>query len=74
MFEIDLHAEVVALLGLDYVRAIFALENCLGAVLDKLREALDGDGDEDLGFGVWCGDVESDIVEVGDDLVDRGGC
>lgn len=34
-------------------------------------EAFDGDGDEDLGSGgVGGGDVVSDAVEVGDNLVD----
>ena len=66
--------EVVALFWGDDVRAILALEDGLGAVFEEFGEAFDGDGDEDAGFGFGGGDVEGDVVEVGDDLVDGGWC
>ena len=58
------------MLGRDDERTVFALKDRLCAVLDKLWPALDCDGEEDLGLRVRRGDVEGDIVEVGDDLVD----
>jgi hypothetical protein len=64
VLKINLDAEIVALLWLDDVRAIFAFEHSLGAVCHQFGEAFYGDGDENLGLDVWCGDVESDIVEV----------
>jgi len=68
-----LHGEVVAVLGgLDDVGGIFALQDGGGAVFDEFRVAFYGEGDEEVGFGGWGGDVEGDVVEVGDDLVD--GC
>lgn len=73
VLKINLNAEIVALLWLDNVGAIFALQHGLSAVGYQLREALYGDGDEDLSLDVRCGDVEGDIVEVGDNLVDGGG-
>lgn len=75
VLKINLHAEVVALLGSDDVGAIFALQDLFGAVLDQLAVAFYAGGNEDAGLGLGCADVEGDIVEVGDDLVDscRGG-
>lgn len=42
----------------------------MSSVGDQLGEALYSDGDEDLCLDVWGGDVEGDIVEVGNDLID----
>jgi len=70
VLEIHLNAEVVALLGLDNVGTIFALEDGLGAVCYKFGVALYSDGDEDLGLHVRCGDMKGDIVKVGNDLID----
>ena len=73
LFKIHLHAEVIALLGRgDDVRVVFAGEHGFGAVLEEFGVAFYADGDEDLRFGGGGGDVEGDVVEVGDDLVD--GC
>lgn len=67
------HREVVARLRCHNIRAILALEDSLGAVLDKLREALDLEGNEDLGLAFGSRDMEGYAIEVGDDLVDVGG-
>lgn len=65
-----MYAEVVALLRLYNVWAIFALQDSFGAVLDEFRVALYSDRDEDLRLRVRSRDVEGDIVEVGDYLID----
>ena len=52
---------------------IFALEDLLSAILDKLLEASDLDGHQDLGFRLWSGDMEGDTVKVGNGLVNGGG-
>lgn len=72
--EVHEDAEVVALFGSGDVGTVFAFEDFLGAVLDELVEAFQVDANEDLGFGGRRGDVEGDVVEVGDDLVNRRGC
>lgn len=74
LFEVHEDAEVVALLGRRDERAILPLQDLLRAILQELVEALDVDADEDLRFAGGGGDVEGDVVEVRDDLVDRGGC
>lgn len=73
VLKVDLHAEVVALLGRNNVGAVLALQNLLGAVLDQLAVAFYAGGDQDAGLGFGGADVEGDVVEVGDDLVDGGG-
>jgi hypothetical protein len=42
----------------------------LGTVFEEFRVAFYGEGDLDGGLGVWGGNVEGGVVEVGDDLVD----
>ena len=73
--QVDLHAEVVALFRSNDVRAVLALQDLFGAVLDQLAVAFYAGRDEDAGLGFGGADVEGDVVEVGDDLVDcsRGG-
>lgn len=71
--EVHLHAEVVALLGLDDVGSVLALEDRVGAVLEEFFVAFYVDGDENFGFGFGGRDVEGDVVEVGGDLIDGGG-
>ena len=41
------------------------------AIFDEFTEAFDGEGDEDLGLGDADGEMEGNIIEIGDDLVDR---
>ena len=72
VLEVHLHTEVVALLGSDDVRAVLALQDLVGAVLDQLAVAFYAGRDEDAGLGFGRADVEGDVVEVGDDLVDCG--
>ena len=48
VLEVNLDREVVTRLGLDDVALVFAFEDLLGAILNKLLVALDVDGDEDL--------------------------
>lgn len=72
VLEVDLHAEIVALLRSDDVRAVLALQDLVGAVLDQLAVAFYAGRDEDAGLGFGRADVEGDVVEVGDDLVDCG--
>ena len=72
VLEVYLHAEVIALLGSDNVRAVLALQDLVGAVLDQLFVAFYAGGDEDAGLGFGGADVEGDVVEVGYDLIDGG--
>ena len=75
VLQVDLHAKIVALFGGDDVRAVLALQDLFGAVLDQLAVAFYAGRDEDLGLGFGSADVEGDVVEIGDDLVygGRGG-
>lgn len=67
--EVDFHTEIVALLGSNNVRAVFALQDLLGTVLNQFAITFDAGGDEDACLGIGCADVEGDIVEVRDDLI-----
>jgi hypothetical protein len=72
VLEVYFDAEVVALLRGDDVRAVLALQDLVGAVLDQLAVAFYAGRDEDAGLCFGRADVEGDVVEVGDDLVDCG--
>lgn len=73
VLEVDLDGEVIAGFGRDNKVAIFAVEDLLSAVANKVLEASDLEGDEDLGLGFGGGDVEDDAIKVGDSLVDVDG-
>lgn len=73
VLQVDQHRKVITGLRSHDVRTIFALQHLLGAVLHELTEAFDLKGDEDLGLGFGGGNVESDAVKVGDDLIDGNG-
>lgn len=67
--QINLDGEVVTRLGRYNVWTVFTLEDILCAVLHKLFEAANVDGNEDLGLGFGCGEMVGDAIEVRNDLV-----
>lgn len=67
--QINLYGEVVARLGRYNIRTVFTLEDILCAVLHKLFEAADVDGNKDFGLGFGCREMVGDPIEVRNDLV-----
>ena len=75
LFEVDFNGKVVALLHLDDHAFIFSLKNIFDSVFEQIAVAFDGHGkvndrlDGSLIRSQRIRQVESDIVKVGDDLV-----
>ena len=69
ILQVNQHREIVSALWRNDVGPIFPFQHLLCAVLQKLLEAPNIDGDEDLRFGFGRGDVESNTVEIRDSLV-----
>jgi hypothetical protein len=62
--QIDLDREVVTAFWQNYVGAIFPFQHLLCAVLEKLVEAPDLNGNKNLGLGFWGRYMESHTIEV----------
>lgn len=69
--EVQQQRNVVSRFRLGQELAVLPLEDLLSSALDQIGKTLDvhGDHDDGLVLGVGVGDVESHIVEIGNDLV-----